>query len=886
MFKNHKKQNFIICLFIIVAILILVFPAFAEKSENCKGIRRIIIIPYQGDTDLKENSVKNILPDRMNLFFNQLEGVLSVSPSKEMMKSGVPEPASGSLTDSDLKKFRDEHIDYVLSGYLKKNGIAFYLVNIADNRAETLNINTTERFSSNIFEKVIPWIMEKMGIKKDSLKSLISITHYNSVPAFLKYIQASTLFYGDADVGKALSAISESLKIDPFDLSSKTLLAQILTKNGEYDKAELIFEEVLRQNPAFTPAITGKGILLMAKDENDKASVFLEEKLKDFPKSILLMFNCALAFERAGDSEEAEKYYSGIIEIDPFNYAALYNLASLYFKNRQYLKSLPLFEKLEEENPGEVIFSYNIASAYLRMGETDAARKKLLEITKKGDYKEVNNDLGVIFRREKKFDEAEKYFRKALNLDPAYSPAYNNLGILFMLTGDQTKAEENLHKAIQYNIRDADALYNLGILFLYKKNYDQARLFFSRAQDISPDFVNAGINLAVTEMYLGNVKESERILLSLSEKFPENAMVLYNLGVLYKGMGQWEKAMEFFDKTLEVEPEFTDALNNIGVIFIGQNKWKQAILILNKALETSPDNPVYLFNRGLASYYGKQYEDAENFFTKALVVKPEYLNAGLFLVRSNLLSGKYEIAKENIDTLMKQFSADYQLVYLKAVWFERTGQTLKAAETLEKILEQYPDFLEGYQKLGLLCISLQQYEKAEKIYKRLTAIDPEDYESWINLGNIYSLQKKDSLAEKAFIEAVNAAPGNASVYHHRGMFFVNKGDFKKAAVDYRKAVQLDPKNVDYLSNLALSLAMIGKCKESEGYLRKALEIKPGNPVLLYRLAFVYVKLKDRDNLLKTLKQAITEDPSIKIRLLQDEDFKDYWKDEDFKSLTM
>lgn len=873
-------------LLIIVAFCFCFYPAFAENSENNTGIKRIIIFPYLGSIEQGEDYIRNILPERMALFFNQSEGILAVSPSKEMLKLKIAEPLSGVPDDTIIKKFRDDHIDYVLLGYLKNKGITFYLLNINSKKSESLNIDSSDKFSFSVLEKLIPWITEKISVKNSNSKSITAMIHYQSIPAFLKYEQAFVLFYGDADVDKALASVNESLKINPDDISAKALLAQVLTRKGEYDRGELLFDEVLRQCTLFTPAVTGKGILLMAKDENDKAAKFLEDKLKDFPSSILLMFNCALANERGGDWENAELYYEKIIKIDPFNYAALYNLASMYFKNRQYMKSLPLFEKLEKENPEDVIFPYNIASAYLFMGKTEAARKKLLEIAEKGDYKEVDNDLGVIFRREKNYDEAEKYFRKALALDPAYSPAYNNLGILYILKGDPEKAEESLNKAIQYNIRDTDALYNLGILFLRQKDYDRAWLFFSRAYDISPGFVNAGINLAITEMYRGNLKESERILLGLSGKFTDNAMVLYNLGVLYKSMGMPEKAMEYFDNALEVEPKFADALNNIGVIFIGQNKWKQAVLILNKALEISPDNPVYLFNRGLASYYGERYDDAELFFGKALMVNPEYHNAGLFLIRANLLNGKYQEAGNNIDLMMKEYSGDYQLVYLKAVWYERTGQTQKAVETLEKILEQYQDFLEGYQKLGLLYISLQKYDKAEKVYHRLTAVDPGDYESWINLGNIYMAEKKNFLAEKTFGRAINAAPGKAIVYHHRGMFFVNSGNFRGAASDYTSAVKLEPGNVDYLSNLALSLAMINKCKEAEGYMHKALEIKPGNPVLLYRLAFVYTKMKDREKLLKILKEAIAKDPSIKTRLLQDEDFKEYWKDKDFKSLTM
>jgi tetratricopeptide (TPR) repeat protein len=43
------------------------------------------------------------------------------------------------------------------------------------------------------------------------------------------------------------------------------------------------------------------------------------------------------------------------------------------------------------------------------------------------------NELGVISRREGKFDDARRYYAKALDLDPSYAYAHLNIGILYDL---------------------------------------------------------------------------------------------------------------------------------------------------------------------------------------------------------------------------------------------------------------------------------------------------------------------------------------------------------------------------------------------------------------------------------------------------------------------
>ena len=73
-------------------------------------------------------------------------------------------------------------------------------------------------------------------------------------------------------------------------------------------------------------------------------------------------------------------------------------------------------------------------------------------------------NLGTIYYRQRKFGEAEKYYRAAIEADPAYPLAQFNLGNLYDEQGRLEEALEYYRRALQLNPHYADAHFNLALL--------------------------------------------------------------------------------------------------------------------------------------------------------------------------------------------------------------------------------------------------------------------------------------------------------------------------------------------------------------------------------------------------------------------------------------
>ncbi len=95
------------------------------------------------------------------------------------------------------------------------------------------------------------------------------------------------------------------------------------------------------------------------------------------------------------------------------------------------------------------------------------------------------------------FDEAEKLYKRAIDLDPGLAIAYTNLGNIRFRRGDAPGAEGLYRTALEIDSRQPEAHYNLGYVMLERGEPARAVPFFLRALQADPRFADAHFNLAM-----------------------------------------------------------------------------------------------------------------------------------------------------------------------------------------------------------------------------------------------------------------------------------------------------------------------------------------------------------------------------------------------------
>ena len=147
---------------------------------------------------------------------------------------------------------------------------------------------------------------------------------------------------------------------------------------------------------------------------------------------------------------------------------------------------------------------------------------------KKPDQVGAHVLLGTIFDMQKKPEEAEKYYRSALVINPEFVPAANNLA--FMLADKNESLTEALSLAQTAKRKMPDdpmVMDTLGWVYYKQGLYDFA---------------------------IAELSES-------AEKLSDNALVQYHLGLAYYKKGSELSAKKALSKALDLDPNFSGAEN-------------------------------------------------------------------------------------------------------------------------------------------------------------------------------------------------------------------------------------------------------------------------------------------------------------------------------------
>jgi tetratricopeptide (TPR) repeat protein len=196
-------------------------------------------------------------------------------------------------------------------------------------------------------------------------------------------------------------------------------------------------------------------------------------------------------------------------------------------------------------------------------------------------------------------DRAVKYIKKAIAIKP-HTLYFRNLGAIFGKQGKHDEAIEMYKKAITLNPNYADAYYNLGVTLQEIGKRDDAIRMFEKAIVLNPNYADSYNNLGVIFQEVGKMDEAIAMFTKVIALNPSYADAYNNLGVALKEAGNISEAIPMFAKAIDLNPHSGDAYNNVGMVFSGMGKIEDAILMYDKAILLKPGYADAYWNKSLA----------------------------------------------------------------------------------------------------------------------------------------------------------------------------------------------------------------------------------------------------------------------------------------------
>jgi tetratricopeptide (TPR) repeat protein len=132
------------------------------------------------------------------------------------------------------------------------------------------------------------------------------------------------------------------------------------------------------------------------------------------------------------------------------------------------------------------------------------------------------------------------------------------------------------------------------------------------------------------------------------------------------------------------------------------------------------------------------------------------------------------------------------------------------------------------------------------------------------LGYLGGSSRRESRAEGTRESVASSAESQASspqIHNNLGRIHLRNGELDLALREFRKALELDPRNADALLNLASIQGARGRSSEAERLIKRALQANPNSLAALSQLAEVKRDQGDLDEALRLFEEALSIDDS-------------------------
>ena len=299
------------------------------------------------------------------------------------------------------------------------------------------------------------------------------------------------------------------------------------------------------------------------------------------------------------------------------------------------------------------------------------------------------------------------------------------------------KAEEFLIKAIDVEPENPEIPYQLGyhIYALQKKDWQRMNQFFDKALAIDPNKIILEQGKTVKEF----------VILARTQFWGE----MYNKGVAefneYRAvpMDQKDAALKKTITTFEISATIkTDEAQTYTMLstcnHLAGNTDKSENYIL-KAVELSPNDANVNLTAGQIFMQKQEFETALPYVKKAVELEPSNTKSIRNLAQIYYDIGQLEESIQTYEVAInketdREVKAD--LYFNLGILYNRVGNLEEAEYNFTNSLDENPDDIEAIMGMAQVFENAEKWRKAEKFYRELIAVDPDNPEHYRSMSRV------------------------------------------------------------------------------------------------------------------------------------------------------
>lgn len=290
-----------------------------------------------------------------------------------------------------------------------------------------------------------------------------------------------------------------------------------------------------------------------------------------------------------GDVEEAVRELKKALALNPSSAAGHMLLGQAYLAQRSIsmiAEAKAEFQQALDIDPSLLWAHFYLAKVYIDLGQYDKAKRELEDgLEMRPNVPHFLSLLGEVQRKLGHPELCVQLNQRALQVDPAMTPAYYYMGLAYMDLKKQDEAIAALESSLKSPYVAPEMYLTLGSLYARKKRYQEGEELCKKAVALDPSRPEGHVNLAQLYNIKGASDQAlQELKLALEGKnFPSTsyyqqlqADAYFETGRAYQAKRMTAQAIRAYSTALEFNPNEGRTHRELAGLYLGSGDYTRA----------------------------------------------------------------------------------------------------------------------------------------------------------------------------------------------------------------------------------------------------------------------------------------------------------------------
>jgi tetratricopeptide (TPR) repeat protein len=252
------------------------------------------------------------------------------------------------------------------------------------------------------------------------------------------------------------------------------------------EKRLALFKEAIEADPSYFDANQSMGLTLYQMGRAEEALPYLHTAARVGKEIAEAHNNLAVIYAQLGRKEEALAAFEKALELRSDYPEALLNYGRLLEEHKRFDEAERVYADLLDGDPDNVKARSSLALLYERTGRTELAIQEYRILSRKTPELAENYFLrsGRQARKAGEYGKAEKYFLRAVDVNPQLAQGYAELGINAYFAGHHQKSMEYFRQALSLEPQRGEYHHYLGLAQEKSGERKESRVSFRRSVEL------------------------------------------------------------------------------------------------------------------------------------------------------------------------------------------------------------------------------------------------------------------------------------------------------------------------------------------------------------------------------------------------------------------